>query len=127
MRTLKGRSFSRKEWRWKSAESSAKPSRNRHLCLDCGREKFVFKSERAAQMFIEYSRDAMLESNGYAPERVYYCDLCCGWHVTSRRNYTRKNFHREVVDTMIALRRAREEAKKAKQKSSSKPIRTQPT
>lgn len=90
-----------------------KPTKNRRICPDCGRMKTFFETEKAALKFIEYNSAEIIKEGGYAPKRAYYCDLCCGWHVTSRKNYCRKSFNRRVVDNIIEMQKAADE-KKAK-------------
>lgn len=34
--------------------------------------------------FIRFNAEEMVEETGQAPVRAYYCETCCGWHVTSR-------------------------------------------
>ena len=60
-----------------------KPSKNKVYCYGCGRTKMLFESEKKALNFIKYNNLDILEESGKAPSRVYYCDLCCGYHLTS--------------------------------------------
>ena len=78
-----------------------KPSKNRIYCRDCGRMKTVFDSEEAAMRFIRYNKRDIIETGGYAPTRAYYCDLCCAWHVTSKKDYSQKSLARRTVDTIM--------------------------
>ena len=89
-----------------------KPTKSRHFCPDCGRMKTVFDSEGAAKRFIEYNSEDIEKSGGYAPKRVYYCDLCCGWHVTSHIKHEQKSNYRKQVDAIMNLQRAQAELKK---------------
>lgn len=91
-----------------------KPNKIRRFCPDCGRVKAVFDTEKAAKMFIEYNGDDIMANGGYVPTRVYYCDLCCGWHVTSRKNYEHKSLARLTVDTVMQRNREKEQKKKEK-------------
>ena len=43
----------------------------------------LFESEQKALKFMEFNQDLMLEENGKAPIRAYYCEVCGGWHLTS--------------------------------------------
>ena len=43
----------------------------------------LFESKAKADNFIAYNSEGMLEENGKAPVRSYYCELCGGYHVTS--------------------------------------------
>ena len=86
-----------------------KPTKSRVLCPDCGKMKAVFDSEKAALKFIEYNTKDIIESGGYAPQRAYYCDLCCGWHVTSRRYHNHKTINRVALDRCIEFEKTKKE------------------
>jgi len=43
----------------------------------------LFESKTKADNFIAYNSKGMLEENGKAPVRSYYCEFCGGYHVTS--------------------------------------------
>ena len=43
----------------------------------------LFDEKSGADNFIKYNQGSILEENGKAPVRSYYCELCCGYHVTS--------------------------------------------
>lgn len=43
----------------------------------------LFGEQSEADYFIKYNHGGILEENGKAPVRSYYCELCCGYHVTS--------------------------------------------
>ncbi len=43
----------------------------------------LFGEQSEADNFIKYNHGGILEENGKAPVRSYYCELCCGYHVTS--------------------------------------------
>ena len=43
----------------------------------------LFESKAKADNFIAYNSEGILEENGKAPVRSYYCELCRGYHVTS--------------------------------------------
>ena len=60
-----------------------KPSKNLVYCYACKREKMLFEEKSGADNFIKYNHGGILEENGKAPVRSYYCELCCGYHVTS--------------------------------------------
>ena len=66
--------------------------KNRVFCLDCNRQKLVFESKKKAELYIKYNSEEINEESGYKPIRAYYCDACCGWHVTSKEklNYNKK-------------------------------------
>lgn len=60
-----------------------KPSKNLVYCYACKRKKMLFEEKSGADNFIKYNHGGILEENGKAPVRSYYCELCCGYHVTS--------------------------------------------
>ena len=60
-----------------------KPSKNLVYCYACKRRKMLFEEKSGADNFIKYNHGGILEENGKAPVRSYYCELCCGYHVTS--------------------------------------------
>ena len=60
-----------------------KPTKNRVYCYGCQRSKMLFESKEKADKFIAYNSEGMLEENGKAPVRSYYCEMCGGYHVTS--------------------------------------------
>ena len=86
-----------------------KPTKSRVLCPDCGRMKAVFDSEKAALKFIEYNSQEIVKEGGHAPQRAYYCDLCCGWHITSQKHYNHKTKNREALDKCIEFERTKKE------------------
>ena len=59
------------------------PYRNKVYCPCCSKYKIVFSEKNKADNFIKFNSASILEENGYAPIRSYYCTLCGGWHVTS--------------------------------------------
>lgn len=60
-----------------------RPTKNRVYCYGSQRSKMLFESKAKADNFIAYNSDGMMEENGKAPVRSYYCELCRGYHVTS--------------------------------------------
>jgi len=60
-----------------------KPSKSLVYCYACKRRKMLFGEQSEADNFIKYNHGGILEENGKAPVRSYYCELCCGYHVTS--------------------------------------------
>ena len=60
-----------------------KPSKNLVYCYACKRRKMLFEEKSEADNFIKYNHGGILEENGKAPVRSYYCEFCCGYHVTS--------------------------------------------
>lgn len=59
-------------------------ARNLIYCPQCKRSKQRFESKKEADMFIKYNAEECKQENGYAPIRAYYCQACCGWHLSSR-------------------------------------------
>ncbi len=57
--------------------------KNRVYCYACQRSKMLFDSKAKADNFIAYNSEGIMEENGKAPVRSYYCELCGGYHVTS--------------------------------------------
>lgn len=43
----------------------------------------LFETQSKADNFIKYNSEGILEENGKAPVRSYYCEFCFGYHVTS--------------------------------------------
>lgn len=60
-----------------------KPTKNRVYCYGSQRSKMLFESKAKADNFIAYNSEGIMEENGKAPVRSYYCELCGGYHVTS--------------------------------------------
>jgi len=60
-----------------------KPKRNYVHCLASNKTKVLFESKSKADNFIKYNSQEILEENGKAPVRSYYCQVCVGYHVTS--------------------------------------------
>jgi len=60
-----------------------KPKRNYVHCLASNKTKVLFESKSKADNFIKYNSQEILEENGKAPVRSYYCQVCGGYHVTS--------------------------------------------
>ncbi len=86
-----------------------KPSKNKVHCYDCGRNKMLFESEKKALNFIKFNSENIEEENGIKPIRAYFCQSCCGWHITSKPEKTYKNTPTERV---IELYNKEKEAKK---------------
>ncbi len=60
-----------------------KPLRNQIFCYGCKKHKMLFETQAKADNFIRYNSEGILEENGKAPIRSYYCEICGGYHVTS--------------------------------------------
>ena len=63
-----------------------KPTRNHYYCHGCQHQKILFASKKEAILFLKYNADAIEEETGKRPVRAYYCNHCCGWHLTSKPN-----------------------------------------
>ena len=74
----------------RSYVTSMKP-KNRVYCIGCGRLKLLFETEKKANNFIKFNAEEILEETGKAPDRVYYCKCCGGYHVTSSRKYNKES------------------------------------
>lgn len=59
--------------------------KNRIFCMQCHRSKLLFETEKKAFNFIKFNADEIMEETGRAPNRVYYCSCCGGYHVTSSK------------------------------------------
>ena len=60
-----------------------KPTRNKIFCYGCRKHKMLFETQAKADNFIRYNSEGIMEENGKAPVRSYYCEMCGGYHVTS--------------------------------------------
>lgn len=58
--------------------------KNRVMCPDCGRRKLLFTAEDEALLYIKYNANYATDDKGHKPIRAYYCQSCCGWHVTHK-------------------------------------------
>lgn len=61
-----------------------KPTKNHYYCPGCKHQKMKFASREEAVLFMGYNADAIEKETGKKPVRAYYCDLCGGWHLTSK-------------------------------------------
>jgi len=55
--------------------------KNRVYCADSMRPKMKFETEKEARNFIKWNHDNFDEK---VPSRVYWCEACCGYHITAR-------------------------------------------
>lgn len=55
--------------------------KNRVFCPDCKRQKMKFDSQKEAEDFIKWNKDNFEDK---IPSRIYWCDACCGYHITAR-------------------------------------------
>ena len=53
------------------------------FCLACNKHKMLFETKSKADNFLKYNSERILDENGKAPVRSYYCCICRCWHVTS--------------------------------------------
>jgi hypothetical protein len=60
-----------------------KPRKNIVFCDGSQISKMLFETKAKADKFIMYNSEGILEESGKAPVRSYYCEVCCGYHVTS--------------------------------------------
>lgn len=60
-----------------------KPTKNRVFCMGSQRTKMLFESREKALNFIKFNKEEILDENGIAPQRAYFCKCCAGWHVSS--------------------------------------------
>jgi hypothetical protein len=74
-----------------------KPTKNRVYCRDSGRIKMLFETEKKANTFIKFNSEEMESESGYSPVRSYYCILCNGWHVTSKKNAFKMKSKTEII------------------------------
>lgn len=76
-----------------------KPTKNKRYCLDAGRNKMLFETEKKAMNFIKFNADDIKAESGYSPTRAYYCLPCGGYHLTSRKEDSDEYFQQR--DQMI--------------------------
>ena len=60
-----------------------KPTKCRIVCPDCGKPKMQFETESAAKKFIQFNGKELI--NDTSKLRVYYCQSCCCYHITSKK------------------------------------------
>lgn len=94
-----------------------KPTRNRFFCRACGKTKMLFETERQADNYIRFNSSEVLDANGHAPVRSYYCNVCMGWHVTSNRNAEHFKQWRSKAETAVDSYIREKEEKKLKKPS----------
>lgn len=56
--------------------------KNRIYCASSGKSKLLFATEKKALTYLKFNYDEILQENGIAPIRAYYCECCMGWHTT---------------------------------------------
>ena len=65
----------------KYAQSKGIKPKNRVFCPDSMRLKMKFNTQKEAEDFIKWNHDHF---ENKIPSRVYWCDACCGYHITAR-------------------------------------------
>ena len=50
----------------------------------------LFETEKKANTFLNFNADLIEEKCGKRPIRSYFCQSCCGWHVTSQEEKANK-------------------------------------
>ena len=92
-----------------------KPTRNHVYCYGCRKHKMIFETQAKADNFILYNSEGILEENGKAPVRSYYCEICGGYHVTSNPSSEigeRLNQRdRQLIQDLVAYKNDIEEVK----------------
>lgn len=78
-----------------------KPSKNRIVCPQNGRIKMLFESEKKALNFIKFNGDNIQNENGLSPCRAYYCNICFGWHITSKENFKESELNDSYIKDNI--------------------------
>lgn len=68
----------------RNTNDAKRPVKNQFYCPASRKQKMLFKTEEEADRFIQYNGHIILDENGFAPTRSYYCKACGGWHVTSQ-------------------------------------------
>lgn len=66
--------------KYKNQSKGIKP-KNRIFCLDAGRPKMAFESEKEAQNFLKWN---VTNFDDKVPSRIYWCESCCKYHITAR-------------------------------------------
>lgn len=74
-----------------------KPTKNRFYCIDCGKAKMRFETEKKADTFIKFNAKEIEEESGIKPERSYFCIACNCWHITSIRKMRNLISKTEIV------------------------------
>ena len=88
-----------------------KPSKNKVFCYDCGRNKMLFENEKKANTFLKFNADIIEKESGKKPKRSYFCQSCCGWHITSQEDKPNRISRTEKVINLY--NKAKEEEMKS--------------
>lgn len=84
-----------------------KPTKNRVHCPYCDKPKMLFETGKKAANFIKFNAQEILEENGYAPVRAYWCSGCGGWHVTSHMTefqILRNKVYGQILDLELNIK-----------------------
>jgi len=76
----------------------------------------LFETEKKALNFIKFNADEIMQDNGHAPVRAYYCEMCGGWHVTSRESFNKSHTLAQTVVSHYHQEKERELSMKKEQK-----------
>lgn len=75
-----------------------KPTKNKVACPALyGRTKMLFETESKAKNFIKFNGQELTDD--VSKLRTYYCDACCGYHITSKPLMT--NYKYDRTDKLI--------------------------
>jgi len=74
----------------------SKPKNNRVMCPECFKQKMLFETQKEADAFIKWNGDDIDTHGGTL--RSYYCNACCGWHITSKPF---KNVYEHSTENLI--------------------------
>ena len=73
--------YSKRQWKQlkelKKQSYRSQKSDNRIFCRQAGRQKYLYESERKAQVALKFNREI-------GNKRYYVCDSCMGYHTTSK-------------------------------------------
>ena len=60
------------------------------MCPSCGKAKMQFKTEKEAKLFIRFNGHEI--HNNPEDLRIYYCDACCCYHITSKKYHKKYKY-----------------------------------
>lgn len=100
-----------------------KPTKSRVYCRDGGRMKILFETEKKAETFIKFNSEEIEAQAGYSPNRSYYCIICNGWHVTSKKEDVNIKSKTETVLRFYTEEKARRQKAAEIRKSNSQELR----
>lgn len=76
--------------------------------------KCFFETEKKANTFLKFNADVIEEESGKRPIRSYFCQSCCGWHITSQEDKPNRISRTEKVINLY--NKAKEEEMKFEKK-----------